>query len=372
MAGASSAPIVRVEPIAVGLPMRHAMRMAGVVVDRADNLLVRITDEEGRVGWGEAASAPTMTGELLAGMAAAVRHLAPALVGATAEAALADAGRQRDRLLLGNDSAKAAIDIALHDLAGRASGQPVHARFGALRRERVPVLWLVGTGSTEGDVAEAAAKRAQGFVAFKIKVGTGTPLADAERTRRVRAAIGDGALVSADANQGWSADEAAAYLAAVDDLRLDFVEQPMASDDLGALAALARASRTPIGVDEGIHSSDDIRRHHAAGAAAGCSLKAIKLGGLGAVADAAALCGSLGLRVNLACKIAESGIATAAVLHLAAALPSLDWGVSLSNQYLAEDVLRDPPAVERGHAGVPKGPGLGVEVDEDRVDRHRL
>ena len=368
----SAAPIVRVEPIAVGLPMLHAMTMAGVAVDRADNLLVRITDEEGRVGWGEAASAPTMTGELLEGMAAAVRHLQRSLVGSTAEAALADGGRQRDRLLVGNAGAKAAIDIALHDLAGRAAGRPVHAFFGLPRRERVPVLRLVGTGSTEGDVAEAEAKRAEGFVAFKIKVGTGSPRADAERTRRVRAAIGDGALVSADANQGWSVDEARAYLAAVADLKLDFVEQPTASDDLAALAALHRAGGTPLGVDEGIHGLDDIRRHHAADAAAGCSLKAIKLGGLGAVADAAALCESLGLRVNLACKIAESGIATAAVLHLAAALPSLDWGVSLSNQYLAEDVLRDPPAVERGHAGVPQGAGLGVEVDEDRVDRHRL
>jgi L-alanine-DL-glutamate epimerase-like enolase superfamily enzyme len=75
------------------------------------------------------------------------------------------------------------------------------------------------------------------------------------------------------------------------------------------------------------------------------------------------------MHVNLACKIAESGIATAAVLHMAAAAPSLDWGVSLTSQYLAEDVLVRPLIFSDGHAEVPNSPGLGVEVDEARVRR---
>ena len=85
--------------------------------------------------------------------------------------------------------------------------------------------------------------------------------------------------------------------------------------------------------------------------------------------DTALVCERLGMKVNLSCKIAESGIGTAAVLHLAAAMPSLDWGVSLTSQYLGEDVLAKPLAFSGGHVQVPSGPGLGIEVDEARVRR---
>ena len=77
------------------------------------------------------------------------------------------------------------------------------------------------------------------------------------------------------------------------------------------------------------------------------------------------------MQVNLACKIAESSIATAAVLHLAASIPSVDWGVSLSSQYLADDLVKTPLAISHGHASVPTGPGLGIEVDEAKIERYR-
>ena len=135
---------------------------------------------------------------------------------------------------------------------------------------------------------------------------------------------------------------------------------------------IAAATRIAIGCDEGVHGVADIRNHHAARAASGASLKAIKMGGLRPMYEGAVLCNELGMHVNLACKIAESGIATAAVLHMAAAAPSLDWGVSLTSQYLAEDVLVSPPVFTQGHAQVPDGPGLGIEVDEARVRRFAI
>ena len=101
-------------------------------------------------------------------------------------------------------------------------------------------------------------------------------------------------------------------------------------------------------------------------------MKTIKLGGLRAVYRASLLCQRLGMKVNLACKIAESSIASAAVMQLAAALPELDWGVSLSSQYLSEDVVKEPVRVVQGAAHVPPGPGLGIEVDADRVEAFRL
>ena len=365
--------IVRVEAIPVRLPMLRPMKMAGVVIAEAENLIVRIEAEDGSVGWGESASAPTMTGELPAGMTAAVNYLAPMLVGQAVDnpGALAVIGAMAHRRLHGNSSAHAAIDMALHDLLGKARGLPIHVLLGDPRRSRVPVLWMLGTGQLASDVAEAKEKAGQGCIAFKVKVGIDDPVADAARTRAVREALGPEVLICADANQGWNYAQATTYHTALDGCRLDFLEQPLPGDDLEGMARLAASTSIPIGCDEGIHSSFDIRQHHARGAAAGCSLKAIKLGGVRAVYDAALLCQSLGMKVNLACKVAESGIASAAVLQLAAALPSLDWGLSLSCQYLKEDVVRRPIRIERGHADVPTGAGLGIDVDEAQIDRFR-
>ena len=358
--------IARLEAVAVALPMARPMKMSGVEITTADNVLARIEDERGVVGWGEAASAPSMTGETVASMVAAIRHLVPFLEGFPADG-FGSIHAEMDWRLYGNHAAKAAIDIALHDLVAHVRNVPVHALLGAKRRERIPALWMIGTGNTEADLREAAEKRGAGVVAYKIKVGADDPRADAERTAQLCAVLGPRKLISADANQAWTPEQAIAYARAVESTALDFLEQPVRGDDLAAMARVAAASRVPIGADEGVHCLEDIARHHAARAASGVSLKAIKLGGLGATYQAGLLCERLGMKVNLACKIAESSIATAAVLHLAAALPSLEWGVSLSSQYLAADLVRSPVAVREGHASVPDGPGLGIDVDEERV-----
>ena len=361
--------IKRIEAIAVRLPMAKPMKMAGVLIESADNVLVRMETDSGRVGWGEAASAPTMTGETMESMTIAVRYMAPALAGCDL-GSIADAGALLDRAMYGNHAAKAAIEMAWHDALGRTLDKPVYELFGGKRRDRVPALWMLGTGDADADVREAEVKRAAGYVAFKIKVGVATPAADAERTQRICAALGDGVLISADANQGYAVNEALSYVKAVADTQLDFLEQPVAGADLTGMAKVAAASRLPIGFDEGAHSIADIARHHEMKAASGGSLKAIKLGGLKAVHQAAVLCDSLRLKVNLACKVAESSIGTAGVLHLAAAIPTLEWGVSLTSQYLAEDVVRAPLTFAGGQATVPAGPGLGVDVDEVRVRKY--
>ena len=364
------ATIARVEAIAVSLPMLRPMKMAGVLVESADNVLVNVELSNGHTGWGEAASAPSMTGETVESMIAALRYMTPALTGFAAADA-GDVSSRMDQLMYGNQSAKSAVEMAMHDALGKAAGKPAFELLGGKHRGRVPVLWLLGTGSVDGDVEEARAKRAAGFVAYKIKVGTGTPRDDAERTRRICATLGDGNLICADANQGYTVEQAIAYVRAVADTGLDFFEQPVSGHDLPGMAKVAAESRIPIACDEGLHVIEDLARHHEARAARGASLKTIKLGGMRRVYAAGQTCESLGMKVNLACKIAESGIATAAVLQLAAALPAVDWGVSLSSQYLADDVVRVPIAITSGHADVPAGPGLGIEVDETQVRRYQ-
>ena len=363
--------IKSIESIAVSLPMKKAVTMAAETVTRADNVLVRIESDNGRVGWGEAASAPTMTGETVASMTAAVSHMAPALRDRAADD-FAGASAAMDAAMYGNAGAKAAIDIALHDLVARASGRPLYSLFGARGRGRMAVLAVIGSTDTDADLREARERFAAGYRAFKIKVGIAAPEADGARTRAVCSmlkASGEACLVSADANQGFTAEEAVRFTAAVGDAGLDFFEQPVRAHDLAGMARVAAASRVPIGADEGIHSLDDIERHHAMKAAAGVSLKAIKLGGLRALLDACRLCDRLGMKVNISCKTGESSVASAAALHLAAVVPDLAWGLTVTNGGLAEDVTAEPLRIERGHVEVPDGPGLGIEVDERRVRR---
>jgi muconate cycloisomerase len=360
-----------IEAIAVSLPMKKPVQMAGETVARADNVLVRIESEEGVVGWGEAASAPLMTGETVASMLAAVELLTPGLVGRPADD-FAGATAVMEARLYGNSGAKAAVDIALCDLVGRATGRPIYALLGARQRRRMPVLAVIGSPDVAADLREAQERWAAGYRAFKIKVGLSGAAADAERTRSVCLVLksaGEPCLVSADANQGFTVDDALTYVRVLGDCGLDFFEQPVAAHDLEAMARVAAASAAAIGADEGLHCADDIVRHHERKAAHGGSLKAIKLGGLRALFQAGRLCDRLGMKINISCKTGESSIASAAAAHVATAVPELAWGLTVTNLGLAEDVAVEPLAVVDGHVEVTDKGGLGIDVDERRV-RH--
>jgi muconate cycloisomerase len=363
--------ITKIEPIAVSLPMIKPVIMAGEEVRRADNVLVRLEADTGLLGWGEAASAPTMTGETIASMVAAVRHLTPVLDGRAADD-IGGALAAMDGRMYGNHGAKAAIEIALHDLVGRATNRPAHALLGEKRRSRMSILGVIAGGDLKGDLHDAEKKKGAGFAAFKIKVGIDTPARDAERTRLICNILGAGVLISADANQGFAAAQAIAFVRAVAGAGLDFFEQPVAADDLAGMAAVAAATDIAIGANEGIHSAADIARHHERNAARGVSLKAIKLGGMRAVVEAARLCDRLGMQVNISCKTGESSIAGAAALHIAAVIPEIAWGLTLTNAGLGDDVTSHPIRIHNGCADVMDRPGLGIDVDEDRVLHHRV
>ena len=363
--------IRRVDAIPIGLPLEKAMAMAGVTVSRALNILVRIEAADGTVGWGEAASAPTMTGDTLGGLAAAVRdHLAPPLIGKDAwmRPALC---RQLKQALYGNSGAHSAIELALMDLAGQAAGLPVVDLIGGGLRRAVTPMWLLSNSTPEQDVAEARQRRAQGFAFFKLKIGTKAVDAEIAATLALRDALGAATPLCADANCGLSFADACRYVEGARDAGLLFLEQPFAHGNLSALQRLARLSPVPIGADEGIHSLADIAAHERCGAG-GVSLKLIKLGGVSAALAASLACERLGLSVNVAAKIAESSIASAAAVHLACAAPAVDWGVSLTHFYLAEDVVRTALMIVDGEVALPSRPGLGIDVDEAAVERFRL
>ena len=363
--------IKTIEPIAVSLPMLKPVIMAGEEVHRADNVLVRIEADNGLIGWGEAASAPVMTGDTLESIVSAVHYLTAALRGRDV-GDIVGALAVMDARMYGNHGAKAAIEIALHDLTGRATGKPVHALLGKKKRSRMSLLGVIGGGDYESDLRDAEEKKAAGVTAYKIKVGIDTPVDDAARTREICKVLGSGMLISADANQGYTAEQALTYVRAVNGSGLDFFEQPVAAADLAGMAAVAAATDIAIGADEGIHSLEDIRRHYEHKAARGVSLKAIKLGGIRALTEAGSLCDRLGMSVNISCKTGESSVACAAALHVAAVIPNIAWGLTLTHTGLAEDVAAAPVPTAKGHVDNLDRLGLGVDVDEDRVHRHRV
>jgi muconate cycloisomerase len=360
--------IRRVDAIPVALPLKKPMKMAGVHITHAQNVIVRIEAKDGTLGWGEAASAPTMTGDTLGGLVAAVRdHLAPMLVGNNGweRPALV---RRMNAALFGNSGAHSAVEMALLDLAGRAAKVPLIELVGGAVRAGVAPMWLLGNNTTDEDIAEAHAREAAGFHFFKLKVGVKPLQAEIDGTLALRAALGPDVPLCADANCGFTVDAARRYLDGTRAVDLLFLEQPLGPADLDGFAALARSAPVPLGVDEGIHSRADIEAHARTGAG-GVSLKLIKLGGIGPALEAAQLCRRLGLKVNVASKIAESSIASAALLHLACAIPASDWGVSLTHFYLAEDLVKRPLPLGDGIVARPTDSGLGVEVDEAAVER---
>jgi muconate cycloisomerase len=360
----------RVDAIAVALPLKAPMKMAAETIAAAQNLLVRIEAADGTVGWGEAASAPTMTGDTQGGLIAAVRdHLGPLLVGQDAKT-WPSLRKTLHRVLAGNGGAHSAVEMALLDLIGRATGQRLIDLVERPRRNAVKPMWLLGNPTAEADAAEAHAKQKQGFNFFKLKIGVKPLAKEIAIAFAVREALPTTPLC-ADANCGLTLAAAKSYVEKTRKAGLMFVEQPLAHDDLAGLKALARVSKVPIGIDEGIHGLADIEANARAGAG-GISLKLIKLGGMSAALEAANICKRLGLSVNIAAKIAESSISSAAALHLACAVPKADWGVSLTHFYLAEDIVKRPLPLADGLVALPDGPGLGIEVDEAAVERCRV
>ncbi len=361
--------LVAVEAWPLALPLRHPMRLASETIRTAETLLVRAVDAAGHEGWGEASIAPTMTGELLPGMASAIRRfLAPALLAAPIASA-AELTHRLDRAIRGNTGAKAAAEVAVLDLLARRAGLPLSALLGDPLRDSVPAIRMVGEADPDATLAAVQAAHEAGFSHVKLKLGmAATPEADVALVQRARALLGPAAHLSGDVNMAWSLAAAQRFLRALRPGTLDYLEQPVADDDLDGMAELASMG-CPLCLDEGLHGADEIDRYAARQAAAGFGLKAIKLGGLLPTLAADRRARAHGLQTTLACKIAETSIGAAATLHLAAVVADVSWGVSVTQPYLAEDIAAAPLPVLRGIAAVPPGPGHGVVPDPARLAR---
>ena len=159
--------------------------MGGILYTESENLLVSVETQDGSVGWGEASSAPTMTGETIASMVAAIKYLAPHLIGREAPSFSKNMNLM-DQLLYGNNSAKAALEIACYDVVGKVQKRSMSELLGGVNRDKISVLWMLGAGRLEADKEEAKKKVDEGFQSFKIKVGGNPVDEDIVRVKEIR------------------------------------------------------------------------------------------------------------------------------------------------------------------------------------------
>lgn len=357
--------IVDITAIPVRIPLAQPMILASEVIDHADNLIVRVCDADGAEGWGEAASAPTMTGETLRGMVEAVRtRIAPPLLGWKIE----DRVGWMDAIarMTGTPAARAAVEIALHDLLGRRHGVPVWALLVGDGSRPMPI---VRTLSTDFDADHIARLRALGTTHFKVKTGLVDPKVEANALCRLREAVGAQAHLSADANMAWQLDEASVFLDHAAHAALDYLEQPLSAHDMQGMRALAQRSATPLCLDEALHGPETITAYHDAGAANGAGLKLLKLGGFGGALKAEANAARCGWLTTWASKIAETSLGCAATLHAASIAADPAWGVSLTHDRLTGDLVTASLPFTAAALRAPAGPGLGVEPDPEQLLR---
>ena len=354
--------IVAMDIFPIRLHLETPISMSSGVITSAGNVLVRVTTDEGTEGWGEGVEAPALTGRAQEGIIADLEAMRPLLVGS-------DPRRINgvcDRIRGAHPSAftaLGAIDIALHDVVGKTYGLPVHALIGGAVRERIPALTLVGSGDTDADLRRIEEKRELGYSWFKIKLGMAPAETEWRTMERAIELVGGEGVICADANEAWEETVATRFLAGLEGMPVRFLEQPVPRDDTQRLFRVAESSSIPICADE---SATDLASvvGFAGTAIGGVSLKLIKHGGITGVMRGGAICSAGGLAVNLAGKVIESSISTAANLHCAAALDQIDYGCSPANQGVSRDVTVEPIAVDRGEFAVPMRPGLGVDIDE--------
>jgi muconate cycloisomerase len=371
----NSAPLIirHIEAIPVSMPLlKPALMGGGQKFTHSESLLVRIEATNGVVGWGEASAAPTMTGDTLPGMVEAVdKHLAPRLIRQNALERIRLAGVM-SHAIIGNTGAKAACDIALHDLVGRHLGVPVVDLLGGKARTSLVALNQLGNPTVKEDIAEARANARKGYKFFKLKIGVKPVEEEIALARAIRKHLGPDVMLCADANMGMSKANARRYVMGAADANLLFVEQPFRDNDHAGMLALARVSPIPLCADESAHSIEAISALHAMGAIAGANLKTIKFGGMVGIMRAAIVADALGLSVDLASKTGESSLGAAALLHLGYAIPNIDWGININNHYLEADLVTRPLQQKNGGFECPVGPGLGVEVKEAVVRKFTL
>jgi muconate cycloisomerase len=381
--------IASVATLLVKLPTRREHKWTGLTEPIGRYVLVRMTDDAGRVGWGEAPALKDWGGEFgrYFGESTATvqlvvqRYLGPAAVGV----AVGNIGllhQRMDAAVKGYPYAKAAIDIAAYDLAGRACGLPVHTLLGGAVRDAIPVTHSIGLMAVEEGEREAAKVAAEGIRTIKIKVGI-DPARDVEMVRRIRAAVGPDVALCVDANEGYrTPGEAIKTIRRMEAFDLIYAEQPV--HGIARVAEVARAIDTPVMADESAWNAHDVIEIIERRAAQIVSIYTTKPGGLYRAMEVAAVARAASIVCNVNGS-AELGIGNLANVALAAAAPAVTLSCvipvstpasaqrsQIGGMFYKDDLIAAPMELSDGAIRIPTGPGLGIDVDLAKVEQYRV
>ena len=358
---------MKISDIAIGtisIPLITPFKTALRTVDRIRDLIVRVTLDSGETGYGEAPPTAVITGETIQSMEAALRdYLAPAVLG------LDPADRDElfsrlDRAMAKNTSAKAALDIAVHDAAARAAGLPLFRFLGRKNpgqvRTRLETDLTISIKGPEAMAADARAAVSRGFRILKVKVGKGGP-EDVERVRRVREAAGPAAVLRIDANQGWTPEEAVRTIGMMEDagLNIELVEQPVSCHDFKGMQYVTARTATPVLADESVFSPEDAVRIIEEHGADMINIKLMKTGGIYQAEQICSLAERSGVACMMGCML-ESAVSVSGAVHLAAARPIVTMCDLDGPSLCAGNPYTGGPEYREQEIFLSETPGIGI------------
>jgi muconate cycloisomerase len=363
--------IERVETFIVELPTirPHVLSMATMRVQSI--VIVRLYCSDGILGYGEATTIGGLSygEESPEGIKLTIETYLEPLLRTTDPSLPAATMRLLGQAVVGNHFAKAAIEMALLDAQGKRVGLPISELLGGRQRDTLPVAWTLASGDTDQDIEEAErmlASRRHNI--FKIKIGKRALDSDIDHVVNIKRALEARASVRVDVNQSWTENDAAMGISRLQDAGIDLIEQPIAAWNKRGMKRLAASFALPIMADEmlrGPQTAFDLAAYACADVFA---VKVAQSGGLYAAAKVAAIGESAGLGLYGGTML-EGAIGTAASAHLCATFSSLEWGTELFGPLLlTEELLAEPLVYKDFSLVVPTGPGLGITLDEERLE----
>lgn len=369
--------ISSIEAIPVEIPLKPERRMISALGrhEVSKFVIVRLTTDTGIIGVGEATVTPRWSGETVWGAQAIIANLlAPLLVGFDV-ADLTTINKRMDLAAVDNWFAKSAIEMACWDVMGQDAGRPVYELLGgAIRPLTIRNRFSLGAYDPPLAAQRAAKLVANGFTTIKVKVGTG-PEEDVARVQAVREAIGPDTHLTVDANGGWSDQQARYCLERIKDCGVELVEQPLTRGDYSLLKQLRLDTGIKVLADESCFDEIHVReliRHECCDA---ITLYPGKQGGIEKARRLAAIAGESGIPCTIGSNL-EWDIGAAAMMQFIVSTPNVRIesipGDCLGPSYHEFSVVKAPLLIEGPFTTLPSAPGLGVSVDWDVVDRHRM
>ncbi|MEE9335299.1 MAG: enolase C-terminal domain-like protein [Granulosicoccaceae bacterium] len=340
----------------------------GTVASEIEIVVVRLTGESGEVGYGEASPWSVFTGTPEASFAALDRYFRPLVVGSSiSEFELTMQIAQK--IVVHCTEAKAALEAAWLDLAGKRLAKPVWALLGGQHRNRIPLSCSLANPDFEQDKILATRLVEDGVRFVKIKTGFKDHAFDMMRLETLKTDF-PSLTVRVDYNQGLAVDDALRQVPEIDKLDPDFIEQPVAFHEYDAMAELRSVTINPLLADESVFGPEDMKRAVRENIANGVSIKIMKSGGMlraKAVSEMAADAGWLAYGGDMF----ETGLAHMAGVHMIAASGAITLGCEFyqASYYLNQDLLSHPFPIEGGDVLVPDTPGLGCEVNVEFLFR---